>query len=768
MTEPVKVLIVDDSRDDARLIERHMRKHGLTVEVQRVDSAEGMRLGLTAESWDAVICDYRLPDFDPYSALDLLRELDLDLPVIVVSGYLPEEELIDLMRAGAHDVVVKDRLSRLVPAIKREIEEAEVRRQRKCAETQLLEAIESISEGFVLFDADDRLVVCNSKYREIYERSSYAIGPGARFEDIIRAGAERDEIPAAVGRVEEWVAERLERHRSLRSAPVEQELADGRWVLISERRTRDGGSVGIRTDVTAIKTAEDKLRKSEALLRLITDHLPVMIAYVDANQRYRLVNRTGALWYNRTEADIVGKTVSEVLGEADFEIIQQHLEQAAESELEMFDATVRYPDGITRDIQAIYAPDRDGKGNLRGLVTMAIDATERRAIETQLAQAQKMEAVGQLTGGVAHDFNNLLTVILGNARVLERVLERGLDGGKAVSSKNLHAIVEAARRGAALIQRLLAFSRKEKVEPRVVEGRGLVSGMLDMLRQVVGQGIEIETRFAKGPLNLFADPNLLEAAILNLASNARDAMPEGGTLRIALDKARLEQPSPDTALQSASGTCVVISVSDNGCGIPEENKAHIFEPFFTTKEIGKGSGLGLSMVFGFAKQSGGMVELESEVGRGTTFRLSLPAARSAAAAGCDSSEDAQADACARETILVAEDEPAVRAIAVAVLGDLGYRVIESENGPDALEKIEQQASIDLLFTDIVMPGGMNGLDLAARARERIPNLKVLYTTGYGNAMGAKEEAMPEGAEVLSKPYEAAELAEKIRRTFRPA
>jgi PAS domain S-box-containing protein len=762
MGEALKLLIVEDSEDDALLLVRHLKKCGLDPVTRRVETIASLHSALSAFQWDAILCDVSMPNLDALGALEEVRSTGIDIPFIVVSGTVPEERLVELMKGGAHDVVVKDRLSRLVPAIEREIADAAVRHERREIDRQLQVAIESISEGFTLYDSNDRLVIFNDTYRRMYNKASDLIVPGATFEDIIRGGAERGQYERAQGRVEEFVRERMARHRAC-DGPFELKLSDGRWVLVDERRTRDGGTVGIRTDITALKSAEVQLRTSEEQFRGAFETAPHGIALVGLDGRWLKVNRAVVEMLGYDEEELLNTDFQTITHPDDLEDSLDLIHQVLEGAIESYQMEKRYirKDGEIVSTLLSVSLVRDTEGRPMHFVSQLLDLTERKEIEAQLVQSQKMEAIGQLTGGIAHDFNNLLTVILGNARLLERRLANG----DVAVAKGLSAIAGAAQRGASLIQRLLAFSRKEKIEPKAVDGRELISGLQDMMRRTLGEGVEIETRFADGPLDLFADPNLLEAAILNLATNARDAMPEVGTLTLAVETTRVEIHDCGPAPKLAPGDYVVISVSDTGSGIPAEQLDRIFEPFFTTKEVGKGTGLGLSMVFGFVKQSGGLVKVKSEVGRGTTFRLLLPKAKGADATRPDASEPANSPGNGHETILVAEDEPAVRAVAVAILEDLGYRVIECENGPDALAKLDRQRAIDLLFTDMVMPGGLTGLDLAARARELIPDLKVLYTTGYDSGTNATNGALPDGTGVLAKPYEAAELAKLVRCTL---
>ncbi len=390
------------------------------------------------------------------------------------------------------------------------------------------------------------------------------------------------------------------------------------------------------------------------------------------------------------------------------------------------------------------------------------DLTERKQTEEQLAQAQKMEAVGQLSGGIAHDFNNLLTVIVGNAELLGEQLAARPDMQKLAD-----AIVLAGERGAELTRRLLAFGRRQSLHPAQIDCNQLVDGMRRLLQRTLSE--EITIRIAADPeLALaYADPGQLESAILNLALNAKDAMPQGGTLTITTANVSLDERYAHDHPEVQAGDYVMVTVTDGGHGMPKDVLERVFEPFFTTKEVGKGSGLGLSMVYGFVKQSNGHVAIYSEPGLGTTVRIYLPAA--AVKTGQIEPEPApRASTSARERVLIAEDDPFVRSYAVTSLESLGYLVIEAEDGREALLKLADGLEADLLFTDVVMPGGINGWDLAERARQLRPGLRVLLTSGYALETLAERGRLPDGALILNKPYRKAELAKRLREALEPA
>ena len=367
-----------------------------------------------------------------------------------------------------------------------------------------------------------------------------------------------------------------------------------------------------------------------------------------------------------------------------------------------------------------------------------IDSTDRRQLEEQLAQARKMESVGQLTGGVAHDFNNLLTVVLGNIDMLTRKAE-----DEKVRARRIDAVRQAAERGRDLTRQLLAFSRRQHLSPVTLDVNHLIEEFASLMRQGVGEAVELKLKLAKGGLCANVDPTQLETALLNLAVNARDAMPDGGTL---------------TVVTSRRGEQVCIEVRDSGEGMSEEVRERVFEPFFTTKDVGKGSGLGLSQVYGFVRQSEGHVEIDSQVGTGTTVRLLLPA--SAEAAPERRTSAAAPDAVGGdERLLVVEDDPAVLALTQEMLTGLGYQVITATQAAEAMEVLQSEQPIDLLFSDIVMPGGASGVTLARQAQELRPDMHILLTSGFvGDRSTLAEHEYP----LIDKPYESTALAVMIR------
>ncbi|MDA9478531.1 ATPase [Bradyrhizobium sp. CCBAU 65884] len=402
--------------------------------------------------------------------------------------------------------------------------------------------------------------------------------------------------------------------------------------------------------------------------------------------------------------------------------------------------------------QPVFAAD----GSFMGYRGSATDLTEQHETEERLRQSQKMDAIGQLTGGVAHDFNNVLTVITGTIEIIQEGL-----ADKPEFAAIAQLIDDAAARGAEITSQLLTFARRQPLEPREIDVNALVIETAKLLRPILGAHIEIVTRLADDAWSAMADPSQLSSAIVNLAVNARDAMPGGGKLTIETANRELDDTDAAGDGDAMRGAFVMVAVADTGHGIPADIREHVFEPFFTTKGVGRGTGLGLSMVYGFAKQTGGTVAVESEEGRGTVMRLFLPRSKGEAPART-APVQALDTARGHETILVVEDDPLVQGYVIARLGSLGYRTLVAGDGASALALVDQGAKFDLLFTDIIMPGGMNGRELADAVRLRRPGARVLYTSGYTDDAIVHGGHLDPGVALLRKPYRKSELSQKIR------
>lgn len=576
-----------------------------------------------------------------------------------------------------------------------------------------------------------------------------------------------------------------------------------RWITARGRCYHDGVGrplrfPGIAIDVTERKRTEEALIASEQRLQAILDTIPVGILIAEApsgrviggNAQVESIFGHPILPSENLESyrDWVGYhpdgrrvqpmeyPMSRVLrGEEERSEMELLYERGGgrKAWLRLMAAPIR--DSANRIIAGVVAcldvdREKQAEAALRSLNAtleqrIAEAIAEREMVEAQLRQAQKMEAVGRLTGGVAHDFNNLLTVITGNLDMLRRKVE---SVGDPRLVRNVDNAVEGARRAAQLTHRLLAFSRQSPLQPQIVDLNKIVGGMSELLRRTIGETISIETVLAGGLWRTEVDPNQLESAILNLAVNARDAMPEGGKLTLETSNAHLDELySARTGGEVKAGQYVMVSVSDTGTGMTPDIRAKVFEPFFTTKPVGKGTGLGLAQVYGFARQSGGHAAIYSEPGEGATVKLYFPRVMQEA-----ESPSASADSPARPnpavaeglTILVVEDEEMVRDFSVSILEDAGYRVLVAEDGPKALELLRaHRDEIALLFTDVVLSGPMNGRRVADEALKLRPDLKVLFTTGYTRNAIIHHGRLDEGIQLITKPFSAAGLTESIRR-----
>ena len=511
----------------------------------------------------------------------------------------------------------------------------------------------------------------------------------------------------------------------------------------------------VKPYVAARDDAERALRESEERFRNMIENSPEAIVLKDRQGRFQVANRNFLDRYALDEAAVLGKTVYELYPK---EIADYHTAEDREviesGVIVRSSVTVPFADGRDHDLVFTRFPIFDNERRILGVGSISVDVTEQKKAEQDLHEAQKMEAVGQLTGGVAHDFNNLLAVILGNAEIVEARLGAG--------DKAVRAILQAATRGAELTQRLLAFSRRQPLHSRPVDLNELVDGMTDLLRRTLGETIEIETSLAGDLWPTVADSGQVENALLNLAINARDAMAVGGELIIATANATLDADRALHLPEMEPGDYVVLSVADTGTGIDAAALDHVFEPFFTTKDVGQGSGLGLSMIYGFARQSGGGVDIESQLGRGTTVRLYLPRG-DAAAVPAGRMDDTQALPQGRgETILVVEDDPEVRQIAGSMLEGLGYRVLTVEDAKAGRDVLEREPGVHLLLSDVALPGGVSGPQMVEEVRKDRPNIKVLFMSGHGSGVVNQRNRLSRSGELLMKPFLRRQLAQKVR------
>jgi PAS domain S-box-containing protein len=543
--------------------------------------------------------------------------------------------------------------------------------------------------------------------------------------------------------------------------------------LEAERSAAESRAQELQTANHALQQSKDQLRQlNDTLEQRVFERTEQLIAseerygyvvdliqegiWIHVDGRIAYANPYAVRMFGATSADqLIGLPVLSLIHPDDRIRADARTRQATDERLALplTDMKIARLDGrtITAELHGISFV-KDGKVHV---IASGRDVTAERAAEAKLHQAQKMESVGQLTGGVAHDFNNLLTVVIGN-------LDSVVDRLPADLRPSVDSALRAADRGAGLIRQLLAFSRRQVLTPETVDLNGLAAGMDDLLRRTLGEHVEIEMALHAGTWPILADKGQVESALLNLTINARDAMPGGGKLTIETANVHLDDDYAAANPEVKPGDYAMLAVTDTGTGMPPAVLARAFEPFFTTKGVGKGTGLGLSMIYGFAKQTGGHLKIYSEVGHGTTVRLYLPRQGAGQAVAAVPKPVPSADLRGGESILVVEDDPLVRNLVAKQLRELGYRVVEAADGPKAREILDSEQPIDLMLTDVVMPGGLTGRQLAEVAQRQRPSLKTLYTSGYTEDSIAHQGRLDSGVHFLSKPFRRQDLALKVR------
>jgi PAS domain S-box-containing protein len=1019
MGTPIRVLIVEDSEEDALLMLRELKRGGYDPVFERVETAEDMNAALDRSEWDVVLADYSMPHFSGLAALKLLREKEIGLPFIIVSGNIGEDIAVAAMKAGAHDYLMKNNLKRLVPAIEQEIREANVRRKLKKAEEALRESEEKYRHifehspiGIGISDFNGKVVTANKAMETTMGYSTEELEK-VNLPDTFENMEDRKALLEAVNRYGGVVdfPIRLKRkggtpydallsvslihlgdknfYHTICQDITERKRAEERLRLLSERyeailaavpdiimevdndkvytwanragleffgedvlgkeaayyfegkqetygkvqplfngsenviyleswqRRRDGekrllawwcrvlkdangkvtGALSTARDITDRNRAEEALEKSEETYRLLVENASEAIFVIQdgmlrffniknieltgyskeeltstpfinfvhpddreaASERYlkrlkgeepsginvfRLVNKAGNIrwveansvlisWEGKPatlnllnditerkqaeealrrskaqlsnalkmaklghwELDIdrglftfsdnfyeIFRTTAEKVGSyqmsvADYAkhfvhpedslLVAEETRKAIETDDPNFSRYLEhrmlYSDGSVGHIAVRFFIVKDNKGKTIKTYGVNQDITERKraeeemaALQEQLHQSQKMESIGRLAGGIAHDFNNLLTVIKGYGQLslLELRENDPLKG-------NILEIQKASERAADLTRQLLAFSRRQILEMKVLDLNAILHGVDKMLRRVIGEDIELVTLLAEDLGRVKTDPGQIEQMIMNLAVNARDAMPSGGKLTIETSNAEIDETEVRSHAALTPGRYVMLSVSDTGVGMTPDIMEHVFEPFFTTKEKGKGTGLGLSTVYGIVKQSGGNILVYSEAGKGTMLKIYLPRMDEPLEEEKKNIEKEELPR-GNETILVVEDEEEVRKVAVRMLGERGYKVLEASQGVDALHICAKlDGPIHLLLTDVVMPK-MSGQEVAGSIISLRPGIKVLYMSGYTDNTIVHHGVLERGVNYIQKPFTVESLARKVR------
>ena len=649
--------------------------------------------------------------------------------------------------------------------------------------------LDLIDQGFTLIDENLRMVAWNVPFLTLLEFPAEMAYEGAPFESFIRFNAERGEYGS--GDREHYVRERVQAARVFSSHDMERIRPNGSVLRVRGMPVPGHGFVTLYSDVTAQRRAEaqiqehnallearvaqrtadlsainaqlrdanraneqiaSSLRRSEQQMRLITDSIPALVAYVDRHRIYRYINRGYKHWFGLDPAAPQSVSAREFLGLDTYTRIKPNISRALRGEPVTFEYDVRTVDGRNLVARTSLIPEIAPDGSVAGCFELTFDITDQRRSHELMVQAKKMDALGQLTGGLAHDFNNILTVILGNLTALADE-----PTAKPHVPEFINPAIDAARRVSELIKNLLSFSRKHPVETSVVNVNSLITTVANLVKRSLPDTITLQTSLAATAQSARLDANQLQNALINLILNARDATEGRGTITIGCMAELLSRQQAEV-LHLSSGPYVRVQVSDNGCGMDAATKARVFEPFFTTKSTGQGSGLGMSMVYGFARQSGGTVDIASEPGAGTTVTLWLPSEDTHSGQIPEERMDsgplkAQPN---QDLALLVEDDANVRKIVRRLLLDLGFAVLEAETGAEAMQILDQTPGIRLLLSDIVMPGGVDGRQVARHAMQKGQISKIILMSGYA----PDSQDLP-GVPLLAKPFTKAQLAALI-------
>ena len=765
--QALHLLIAEDNPDDLALTLRELKKSGLELQIETVSTRAEFVGVLNSAPIDIALSDFRMNGWTGIDALTEIIKFNADIPLILVTGTLGDLKAVECMKLGITDYVLKHQLARLPMAIVRAHEERTLRQSQKLAAEAVRESeahyrtlVENAPEAIVVLDIEKGTFVdCNNNALRLFRMKREDLltrGPGELsppFQPDGRHSIVATELwgeRASTNQTArfEWI------HRNSMGADVPCEVHLVR--LSSPTRQLVRGSI---LDITERKRSEEAVRESEARYRELVNNATYGIYWVSPDGVLLDANPALArmLGYDSVESLLATRDTGILFCDP---ALREHV-LVKDGTADRADFTVAWQcrDGKTITVRLIGRRAKAPRRKTACIEVIVEEMTERLALEKQLRQAQKFEAIGQLAGGIAHDFNNMIGAILGWA-------ELGMDETETGTRLHRHfdKVRHQAIRAAALTRQLLAFARRQILEPRDINLNQDVTETLSLLEKVLGSNIEIKTNLTPNLPVIRADPTQIEQVIMNLCINARDAMPEGGQLFIETGEVVLDEQQLAAQAHAKPGRYAMLAVTDTGTGMDAGTLDRIFEPFFTTKDIGKGTGLGLATVYGIVRQHGGFLHVYSELNVGTTFRMYLPLTVTAGKIE-DLSEDVQPVRGGSELILIAEDHEGLRDLARETLEGLGYSVITANDGEAAVREFENHCDqIDLLLFDVVLPK-MNGPKAYASISRLKPDIPVIFATGYSADISLLQEAQHQGLMVLQKPYDPRDLARRIRDTL---
>ena len=761
MDKSLRILHLEDEPDFSELVRALLEKDGLDADVILVGDMEAFTAALQNGGFDIILADFRLPTCTGIEALREARRACPATPFVLVSGTIGEQAAIEAMKCGATDYVLKQWPERLGPTVRRAVQEAENQHARRQTELELGRRdsyLRALTENSL-----DVLAILNRDGVFEYNSPSLKQVLGYEPDELAGQNAFRFVHPEDLVTARQCFEQALQNPKLRFTQELRFRRRDGDWCpveVVGQGHLDDPQIAGVvlnTRDITRRKTLE------EAQLRLAT-------AVQQAAEAIVIADVQGTILYvNPAFEKITGYSTREALGrnsrflksgKHDSKFYTQIWNTLTKGEVWHGRFINRRKDGTLYEEDSSIAPVRDAAGQIVNYVALKRDVSREVELETQLRQAQKLEAVGQLAGGVAHDFNNLLAVIRGNAELL-------LMGDTQLGDEArecLRHVMGAADRAANLTRQLLILSRKQAMQSQSLALNELIANLTKMLKRVLRENIRLECRYAALLPFIQADPGMLEQVLLNLVINARDAMPKGGQLLISTERIRVPEACAQTNREARPGEFVCLAVSDTGTGIAPEHLQRIFEPFFTTKEVGKGAGLGLATVYGIVKQHQGWVEVTSRLGEGSTFKIFLPAIPVPAEQPAAGQTEATVQG-GSETILLVEDDQAVRLLTRQVLERYGYHVLEASSAREARNLwCAHREEVAVLLSDIIMAEGITGRELSEELRQDRPGLKVVFMSGYSaEVMGKETEFFSRtNSHFLQKPCPAGTLLQTIR------